>query len=199
MGMLGLAHQLTREFHHFFIGFSAVAGWSVAAYLLAVLIVLTQPVNRWTFAIIILFAIAFRAVVLLPEPYLSSDIYRYAWDGVVQHAHISPYRYVPGDPALNFLRGPNQNLFDHINRRDYARTIYPPVAEILFFLITSINRSVTFMKAAMVLFEGLTLYALVVLLRHLGLRRERALIYAWCPSGFSGHGFHRARASGAIP
>jgi len=55
---------------------------------------------------------------LFAEPYLSSDISRYVWDGIVQHAHINPYRYVPGDPVLAFLRAPNQDIFDNINRRD---------------------------------------------------------------------------------
>jgi hypothetical protein len=111
---------------------------------------------------------------------------------VVQHAHISPYRYVPGDPALTFLRGPNRDLFDHINRRDYARTIYPPVAQFLFYGITWINASVTFMKLAMILFEGITVYALMELLHALGRRRAEILLYAWCPLliweiGSSGH------------
>jgi hypothetical protein len=111
---------------------------------------------------------------------------------VVQHVHISPYRYVPGDPALKFLRAPNQDLFDHINRRDYAHTIYPPAAEFLFYLITFIRPTVTFMKAAMVMFEGITLVALVALLRQFGIRREQVLLYAWCPLlvweiGSSGH------------
>jgi hypothetical protein len=37
------------------------------------------------------------------------------------------------------------------------------------------------MKIAMVLFEGVTMYALIKLLHHLGIRRERTLLYAWCP------------------
>jgi hypothetical protein len=110
----------------------------------------------------------------------------------VQHAHHSPYRYVPGDPALSSLRQPNQELFDNINRRDYARTIYPPIAQMLFYLITFINPTMTFMKLAMILFEGITVYALVQLLRKMGLRREQSLLYAWCPLlvweiGSSGH------------
>jgi hypothetical protein len=100
---------------------------------------------------------------------------------VVQHAHINPYRYVPGDPALTFLQAPNQDLYDHINRRDYARTIYPPAAQILFYLITFVSPTVTFMKLAMVLFEGLTLFGLVRLLREMGLQREWTLLYAWFP------------------
>jgi hypothetical protein len=90
------------------------------------------------------------------------------------------------------LRSPNQDLFDHINRRDYAHTIYPPAAEMIFYLVTFISPTVTFMKAAMILFEGITLVALLKLLRELGIRREQSLLYAWCPLlvweiGSSGH------------
>jgi alpha-1,6-mannosyltransferase len=191
-GLLALTKQLIVEFHHFTIGFSGVAGWSVILYAAAAAVILTLPANRFTLPLIIGFAIAFRLVTLFQPPVMSSDIYRYAWDGVVQHAHISPYRYVPGDPALTFLREPNRDLFDHINRRDYARTIYPPFAQFLFYGITWINASVTFMKLAMILFEGITVYALIELLHALGRRREEILLYAWCPLliweiGSSGH------------
>jgi hypothetical protein len=180
-GMLMLARQLISEYDHFTIGFSGVSGLSVTLYVAACLLILTGPTDRFTFPIILVVAIACRLVTIYPEPYLSSDVYRYVWDGVVQHAHISPYRYVPGDPALSFLRAPNQDTFDNINRRDYARTIYPPAAQVIFYLITFISPTVTFMKTAMVLFEGLTMVALVGCLKHLGLRREQSLLYAWCP------------------
>ena len=176
-----LTRQLVSEYNHFTIGFSGVSGWSSILYLAAVFLILTQPVDRFTFPIILAVAIACRLVTLFAEPYLSTDIYRYVWDGVVQHAHISPYRYVPGDPVLGFLRGPNQDVFDNINRRDYAHTIYPPAAQALFYLITWISPTVTFMKTVMVLFEGVTMYGLVTLLRYLGVRREQTLLYAWCP------------------
>jgi alpha-1,6-mannosyltransferase len=176
-----LCRQLVSEYDHFTIGFSGVSGWSSILYLAAAFLILTQPVDRFTFPIILAVAIACRLAVLFSEPYLSSDIYRYLWDGIVQHAHISPYRYVPGNPALEFLRAPNQDIFDNINRRDYAHTIYPPAAQALFYLITSISPTVTFMKTAMVLFEGVTMYALITLLRYLGIRREQILLYAWCP------------------
>ena len=177
-----LSRHLVSEYnHHFTIGFSGVSGWSCILYLGAVFLILTQPVDRFTFPIILVVAIVCRLAVLFAEPYLSSDIYRYVWDGVVQHAHISPYRYVPGDSVLAFLREPHQEIFDNINRRDYAHTIYPPAAQALFYLVTWISPTVTFMKAVMVLFEGVTMYALIGILRHLGVRREQALLYAWCP------------------
>jgi hypothetical protein len=181
IAMFFLARQLVSEYDHFTIGFSGVSGWGTILYVVACWLVLTQPVDRWTVGIILAVAIVCRLVVLFPDPFLSSDVYRYAWDGVVQHAHISPYRYVPGDKALTFLRAPNQDLFDNMNRRDYARTIYPPVAQMAFYLITWISPVVTMMKTAMVLFEGLTMWGLVRLLRALGLGPQRTLLYAWCP------------------
>jgi alpha-1,6-mannosyltransferase len=176
-----LSRHLVSEYDQFTIGFSGVSGWSCILYLGATFLILTQPVDRFTFPIVLAVAIACRVAVLFAEPYLSSDIYRYVWDGVVQHAHVSPYRYVPGDAVLAFLRAPHQEIFDNINRRDYAHTIYPPAAQALFYLVTWISPTVTFMKTAMVLFEGVTMYALVAILRHLGVRREQTLLYAWCP------------------
>ena len=180
-GMLMLARQLISEYDNYTIGFSGVSGYSVTLYLAACVIILTSEVDRFTFPIILGVAIACRLVTLYPDPFLSSDVYRYVWDGVVQHAHINPYRYVPGDRVLTFLRAPNQDIFDNINRRDYAHTIYPPAAQFLFYLITYISPTLTFMKTAMVLFEGLTVWSLVALLKHMGIRRERTLLYAWCP------------------
>jgi len=179
--MLLLAKQLVSEYDHFTIGFSGVSGYSVVLYVAACVIILTSEVDRFTLPIILIVAIACRLATLYADPVLSSDVYRYVWDGIVQHAHISPYRYVPGDAALAFLRAPNQEIFDNINRRDYARTIYPPAAQFLFYVITFISPTLTFMKTAMVLFEGLTMWALAALLGEMGLRREQTLLYAWCP------------------
>ena len=181
MGLLLLCRQLVNEYDHFTMGFSGVGGWSVILYLLAAFLVVTQPVDRYTFPLILAIGIVCRLAVLYGDPYMSSDIYRYVWDGTVQHAHISPYRFVPGDPALSFLREPNQYIFDNINRRDYARTIYPPAAQLMFYLITFLSPTMLFMKTAMVLFEGLTVLGIVRVLSHLGERREMVLLYAWCP------------------
>jgi hypothetical protein len=181
VAMFILARQLVAEYTRFTMGFSGVSGWSASLFVLAVALILTQPTDRLTLPIILAGAVACRLPPLFAQPYLSSDIYRYVWDGIVQHAHISPYRYVPGDPALAFPRAPHQAIFDHINRRDYAHTIYPPAAQMLFYLITAIRPTVTFMKVAMVLFEALTTAALITLLKQLGRPASQVLLYAWCP------------------
>jgi alpha-1,6-mannosyltransferase len=192
VAMFLLSRQLVCEYNHFTIGFSGVSGWSATLYVVAAVLILTQPVDRFTLPIILFVAVVCRLVPLISEPFLSSDIYRYVWDGIVQHAHISPYRYVPGDPALAFLRAPHQDIYDNINRRDYAHTIYPPIAQMMFYIVTAISPTVTFMKVAMMALEGVTVAALIALLNELGRRPVQVLLYAWCPLLFweiagSGH------------
>ncbi|HXQ71551.1 MAG TPA: glycosyltransferase 87 family protein [Pyrinomonadaceae bacterium] len=127
----------------------------------------------------LVFAALFRLSIIFFPPYLSDDIYRYIWDGRVQAAGINPYRYIPADESLAELR--DEEIYPNINRRDYARTMYPPVAEGAFLLITRFSESVTWMKAAMVGFEAIAIWAIVQLLISFGLARQRVLLYAWHP------------------
>ena len=127
----------------------------------------------------LVFAALFRLSILFAPPYLSDDIYRYVWDGRVQAAGINPYRYIPVDESLASLR--DEKIYPHINRRDSAPTIYPPVAEAVFFFVTRFSESVTWMKAAMVGFEAIAVWAIIQLLISFGFARQRVLIYAWHP------------------
>ena len=176
-----LARQFGFEIQGFRLGFEDVALLSALTYLAAVLIVRTQPVNGATLGIVIGFAVAMHAMTYLQDPVLSSDIYRYVWDGMVQHHGISPYRYVPGDPVLAWLRAPNQEVFDNINRRDYARTIYPPVAQMVYWVAAWFLPSVEAMKLLMLGFEGLAAWAAARLLRAWGRPAAEVLLLAWCP------------------
>jgi alpha-1,2-mannosyltransferase len=97
---------------------------------------------------------------LAGPPTTSTDSARYAWDGIVQDAGISPYRYVPADPALAPLRTDWLFPAGHVSatgvlrcpvpvaaptsqvgvpglvctaiNRPLVPTIYPPVAEAAF-------------------------------------------------------------------
>ena len=118
-------------------------------------------------------------LVLLPGTPVSTDIFRYVWDGRVQGAGINPYLHLPVDAALSSLR--DADIYPHINRADYAPTIYPPTSQIVFYLITRISETTVAMKAAMVAFEGLAVWAILQLLAARGLPRSRILLYAWHP------------------
>src|SRR5262249_54615595 len=81
------------------------------------LIVCRRWAARALWVVLAVAAVA-RAIALFAPDTLSDDIYRYIWDGRVQAAGINPYRYVPADPALAFLR--DNEIYPHINRADYA-------------------------------------------------------------------------------
>jgi hypothetical protein len=117
--------------------------------------------------------------VLLFDPLLSSDIYRYVWDGRVQAAGINPYRYFPADEALTFLR--DGTIFPHINRADTAVTIYPPVAQLFFLIVTRISENVIVMRLALLGCEAVTVTMVTLLLRRMNRPVTRVLAYLWHP------------------
>ncbi len=181
-GMFLAMRQFPNEYDHYTVNFSGLSAILVLLYAGAVGIILTQPTNRATFRIIVGFAIFFNATVYMGDPFTSSDLYRYVWDGVVQHAHINPYRYIPADPALRFLRGPNQDIYENINRKEYARTIYPPIAQMIYWLATFISPTVEAMKLVMLAFIAGSAAVLLALLKRLGRQKEDILLFVWCPA-----------------
>lgn len=116
--------------------------------------------------VILIAAAAMRLALVFSEPTLSSDIYRYIWDGRVQASGTNPYRYVPAASELAPLRDPE--IWPHINRADYAVTIYPPVAQSVFFAVTRFGESVVTMKLGLLLFEAVGVAAIIALLHRLG-------------------------------
>jgi alpha-1,6-mannosyltransferase len=177
LALTGLA--LVLQWQNQFGGFLAVALLQGAVYLVAVWSVWNGNSSRRVILGIAAVAALMRIPVACAPPYLSTDIYRYIWDGRVTAAGINPYRYVPADPRLEKLRDPD--IFSHINRAGIAPTIYPPVAEAIFLAVTRVSESVTAMKAAMVGFEVIAFALLVHLLAAKGLPAERVVVYAWHP------------------
>ena len=159
--------------------FVAVLGLAVLVYFSAVRLVSQSVQPRRAVWLVLGVALIMRVVLITNPLLLSSDIYRYVWDGRVQAAGINPYRYIPADPALTALR--DRAIYPNINRRTYARTIYPPAAQVVFAIVGRISQTVIAMKLAMLACE---VVAVVCLLRLLALARlpaERVLIYAWNP------------------
>jgi hypothetical protein len=136
------------------------------------------PVNR---ALWLIFGIGvlLRVYVLLFDPFLSTDIFRYIWDGRVQAAGINPYRYFPAHDALAHLR--DATIFPRINRADYAVTIYPPIAEFFFLLVTRIGENVTVMRLALLGCEAVSVTLIVLFLRRLQRPVTRVVAYFWHP------------------
>jgi Glycosyl transferase family 2/Glycosyltransferase family 87 len=142
-------------------------------------------IGRRGLALVLLFAVAFRAAAFEPgaTPPLSTDVHRYAWDARVQAAQINPYRYAPDDPALAHLR--DEEVWPRINLKPW-RTVYPPGAEASFLAARGILG--TGVRASTWLFllaEAGAVALLLLVLRRQGAPPERVGLYAWHPLAVS--------------
>ncbi len=115
--------------------------------------------------IIVAGSVAIGGAAMAGPPDTSTDSARYAWDGIVQNAGISPYRYVPLDDALAPLRtdwlfpnavtdanglhcpvprthlivtSPSQTVICTAINRSVVPTIYPPTSELLFAAVRAV-------------------------------------------------------------
>jgi len=159
--------------------FVALDAVGVAAYFAAVALVRSGPTPRWIVPTVLAGSVLMRVLPFAAPPTLSSDAYRYVWDGRVQAYGINPYLYLPAASELAGLQ--DEAVYSRMNRVGTARTIYPPVAQMLFAAVAEVWPSVFGVKAMMVGFEALAVGIMLHLLRLAGLGREQVLIYAWNP------------------
>lgn len=171
---------------------STALTWQVISVLLAagvayaglIALVRRHSVSGVMLLIALGLGLAARLVLVASPPLLSTDLYRYVWDGRVQAAGINPYRYVPADPALARLRdagsGPTA-IFGNINRAETAPTIYPPAAQLLFAAIGVTASSIWTIKGVMLALDILTGVFAWRLLRAAGRPEGWVLVWALNP------------------
>jgi Glycosyltransferase family 87 len=173
----------------------AAAAWTVR----------TAPV-RAAVLLVVVGGAAVAGAALGAPPSTSSDMYRYAWDGTVQAAGVSPYAYPPVSPRLAPLREPwlfppaadcrdphlvrtlelhtADGVCTRINRPG-VHTIYPPVAEAWFAAVHAVSPPGSRHKAVQaggaVLAVGTTA-GLLLVLRRRGRDPRAAALWAWCPA-----------------
>jgi hypothetical protein len=151
-----------------------------ALYLLALGVVgRGGPSGSTALGVILGFALVFRILQVWTPVYLSSDVYRYLWDGRVQLAGVSPYRYPPAAPELAMLR--DDTVYPHINR-PMAVTVYPPATQWAFSLAAAVTPgTVTAWRLLLLLADALTVLLLLGLLGRLGAPVAAVVAYAWSP------------------
>ncbi|MEU6402494.1 glycosyltransferase 87 family protein [Streptomyces sp. NPDC046985] len=171
----------------------AAAAWAVRAV----------PARR---AVVLLLAgaAAVAATGLVAAPRTSSDAYRYAWDGRVQAAGVSPYDYPPQAPELERLRDgwlfpagagcaqpehaliPSSGTTRHCTliNRPAVHTIYPPAAESYFYGVDLLSPAGARLKPLQIGGAALSVAVtgvLTLILRRRGDPRTAAY-WAWCPA-----------------
>jgi hypothetical protein len=179
-----------------FIALECVAG---LVYFAAVWLIRSGPAPRHATLLVLVLAGLMRVLPLAWPPFLSSDLFRYVWDGRVQAQGINPYLYRPAAPELEFLR--DEAIYTSVNRSEEASTIYPPVAQLIFAAIGRVWSSLMMVKIVMAGFEAVAIGAVAVLLRRAGQSPAGVLVYAWNPLPiweFAGNGHIDAASLGFI-
>lgn len=174
-GMTRLTH-FTRQGYTFLALFLIAFAFYVAATALA----LRRPKLATTSVLITIavFAVLFRIPLWFTTPTLSTDIWRYLWDGrLINHA-VNPYAQPVDTPALDSLATPLRTQVDHA----WMATPYPPASELTFATVYRLApENPTAMQIAFTLFDLATAVVIVRFLRRLRIPEERVLIYAWNP------------------
>jgi len=133
--------------------------------------------NRRALALCLVLAALWRIPLLLMPPTLSTDVYRYVWDGRVQRLGYNPYLLVPSDSTLRHLHTTETLRMNFPG----LPTPYPPAAELFFRAVMALDESSRALKSAIVLCDAAIV---VVLLCWLAASRRSpwwVLAYAWNP------------------
>jgi hypothetical protein len=184
-----------------------LALWALFA---AAVILLRHVQGRAVVVLVLAGSVVLGGAAMAGPPNTSTDSARYAWDGIVQNAGISPYAFVPADERLDDLRadwlfpapveqdgepacvGERIETVDRESgdvlcsalNRTTVPTIYPPAAEIYFAGVRAVVGADAgywpLQLTGLLLCVGIT-GMLLVGLRTRGLDPRHAALWAWCP------------------
>ncbi|HNP18120.1 MAG TPA: polyprenol phosphomannose-dependent alpha 1,6 mannosyltransferase MptB [Fulvivirga sp.] len=155
----------------------------VALFLVYVFLI-TRKLTDQKFNLLLVGGIVLRLLLLVAFPNLSDDIYRFVWDGKLVGAGIHPFAELPSHYLGMGIPGIDQQLYDKLNSPDYF-TIYPPLAQFIFWISTVFTDSVTIsaitIRAMIIGAELGTIWVMLKLLKRYNLPRERVFLYALNP------------------
>ncbi len=141
--------------------------------------ILKYDINEKLVLFILFLGIFLRLAFIPMHPTGSDDYYRYIWDGKVQASGINPYTYAPDAAALNSLH--TEKLPKLVNYPE-MKTIYPPLAEILFCISYLIGKDGFYgLKILLFISEMFTLFGLYLIIKRQNLKIKNILIYALTP------------------
>lgn len=126
---------------------------------------------------ILLLAAVLRVALFAVPPSLSDDVYRYRWDGRVQAAGRNPYAEPPAAASLAPLRDASWQRINYPR----IRTIYPPLAQVLFATTYRIDDGVAAFRIAATVGDLLCIWLLLACLSAYGLPVWLVALYAWHP------------------
>ena len=176
-------HTETRAIEQFFLHLGALVGLFLLAAFATSRAASSPSQPRWDYLLIFVLALAFRVVLFKQEPWLSNDIYRYAWDANVLDHGLNPYLHPPDSEALQSIR--DEALFAKMSYH-HSPSVYPPLLQGLFWLGRKLADwlridVVLGLKGVFVALDLALIATLFRLLPLLNIDPRWAILYAWHP------------------
>ena len=133
--------------------------------------------NSQVLVLCLVLAALWRIPLLVTPPTLSTDVYRYVWDGRIQRLGYNPYILVPTDSALRHLHNAETRLMNHPD----VPTPYPAAAELFFRAVMTVDESARALKSAIFLCDAAIAAVLLSWLVASHRSLWWVLVYAWNP------------------
>ena len=118
--------------------------------------------------------------ILVSEPLLSDDYYRFFWDGLCLHEGINPYRFLPSE--LTKLIENHPDIYEKLNSKNYY-TVYTPLNLVLFYISSVFKTKFTFIlfyRIIILFFETVGLYFLYKSLQILKINSKYIILPFFC-------------------
>ncbi len=169
------------------ISFIAIYLVAWGGYALAVFHGNALAINKRLFTFVVWVAILVRLLLIFSNPILENDFYRYIWDGKVLESGRNPFHAAPAEMDIADIepdegRRPRAALVHRrINYPD-VKTIYPPLAQLVFLLNASLfGWEPGGFRLTFLILDLLIMVAIYWLTGDPGRRRACFLVYAWNP------------------
>jgi len=135
--------------------------------------------------IIIIVAVIFRLILIVSIPALSTDFYRFLWDGELVASGINPYVYPPDHYFNNDLSAYLTEVYNLLSYTIY-HSMYPPFTQLTGFLASligndSIPGGIVVLRIFVIGFDLLNIFIIQRLVKMFGLPGNRVLLYALNP------------------
>ncbi|MCH7404699.1 carotene biosynthesis protein [Belliella aquatica] len=145
--------------------------------------------EKWGFPLKLglMYAFLLRMILIISEPVLSDDFYRFIFDGQLIKNGINPYLYLPQE-AFELLKvGDSEywnQLLTQMNSSGYY-SVYPPLHQLFFWLAAlggeHLSINILILRLAVLLFEILNCLLLIQILKQWNLPKVKVLLYAFNP------------------
>ncbi len=144
--------------------------------------------DKLIYRVLVFYSIFSHFILIFAPVVLTSDIYRYLWEGFVIRNGFNPYKYSPDNLNLQFLQNVKTHIWLGVDHK-HLSAIYPPLSE---YFLKIFGTTEIVWKVFIFFCNLLTLYISSLVLKIKKIKKENLFFLAFLPvflieTTWSGH------------